>query len=100
MNCPCCNKKISQKVLNTPYLCGSRFFHNVHECSHCSAIFTSSAMYKGDSYEVVLPIWDTAEDVTNTSIRYFDLEVLGSQATLERRHGWFNETNRKIVQTG
>jgi hypothetical protein len=62
----------------------------------CGGIYTIHRIYLGDSYAIVLPDWHTGPETTPV---YYDLDVLGS-AGPERRHGWFEPTTRRIVQTG
>jgi hypothetical protein len=65
----------------------------------CGALYTTRAIYRGDSYQAVLPGWDGVGACATGEERYFDLEVLGSDG-LARRHGWYNPTTKRITQTG
>lgn len=53
-------------------------------------------MYLGESYEIVLPQWDSEKSPVEIP---YDLVVLGSNG-IERRHGWFNPATKRITQTG
>lgn len=88
MNCPACSATAS-----TPHE-----VDGVAVCSACGAIYTTRHIYKGDSYRIVLPQWETAAHDPETE-RYYDLSVLGSNGA-ERRHGWFNPATKRITQTG
>ena len=86
VSCPACNGKRSRQTETV----------GIRECVRCRAIF--GMCYKGESYGLVLPVFsDLPSSPLDT--RYYDLTVLGS-AGIERRHGWFDTRNRKIVQTG
>lgn len=85
--CPGCSSKRSKPHAEVS---------GVRVCAKCGALFTERAIYKGESFQLVLPQWDTAEAPEE---RYFDLEVLGSQG-LERRHGWYNPATQRITQVG
>ena len=70
----------------------------VRVCAACSCVFTERPIWRGDSFEIVLPAWDET-DPALVEERPFDLTVVGSDG-LERRHGWFNPATRRITQTG
>jgi hypothetical protein len=89
MQCPACSSTKSK-----PHTQGG-----VVTCAQCGALYTTRAIYKGDSLALVLAIWDEAGACAPGDERYFDLEVLGSQG-LARRHGWFNPVTRRITQVG
>ena len=95
MNCPCCDKKVTQKTLNAPVIRDNRTFHGVYECPKCLALFGST--YLGDSYSLVKPYFD--KDPNPAEQRYFDFETLGS-AGIGRRHGWFNPATGFLTQVG
>jgi hypothetical protein len=82
-------------------LCGSKKKHetivgSAYRCKKCGAVFGSC--YKGDSYSIVKPYF-AEEHVPVESLRYYDLEVVGSNG-VERRHGWFDPATKLIHQTG
>ena len=56
------------------------------------------SIYLGESYELVLPEFETGE-TAREDLRYYDLTCLGSKG-LTRRHGWYNRRTRRIVQVG
>ena len=68
----------------------------IKRCLKCDAIY--GQCYLGDSYSLVLPYWHEGPSRPEEE-RYFDFETLGSKG-VERRHGWFNTTTRRITQTG
>jgi len=90
--CPCCNKKVTIKTLNTSY----KGIAGVHECPKCGAVF--GTCYKGDSYKVVKP-WMATENVPFENCFYFDLTTLGSDG-IDRFHGWADKNTRLVVQVG
>lgn len=92
MKCKCCDRKISQKALNTHY----DGIMGIFECNHCGAI--QGQCYKGQSYQVVLPFFST-EAIDSADWKYFDIKCLGSDG-ISRRHGWFNPNDRKLIQAG
>jgi hypothetical protein len=89
-NCPCCGKKISQKVMNENYL----GIIGVHQ-HKCGAVF--GQCYLGDSYRIVLPYWEESGSFENAF--YYDLVVLSGNG-VDRRHGWADKTTKKILQVG
>ena len=93
--CPNCNKKLSQKALNTPYTVDNRFIHGVYQCPKCTAVF--GTCYKGESYSIVKPWMSDRTDMNNA--QYYDLTILGSDG-ITRRHGWFDPNTRLILQVG
>jgi hypothetical protein len=68
----------------------------IHRCNECDAIF--GTCYLGESYEHVLPEWETGE-VPEGAERYYDFMCLGSKG-LSRRHGWYYPETKRITQTG
>jgi ribosomal protein L37AE/L43A len=90
MSCPACNAKRS-----TPHATVS----GVVTCKRCGAVYTTRAIYRGDSYALVLPQWDAVGACADGAARYYDLELLGSDG-LTRSHGWYNPATRRITQTG
>jgi len=68
----------------------------IYECRKCGAIH--GTCYLGDSYSIVRPHL-TDEPVPADRMRYFDLLTLGSEG-LTRRHGWFDQQTRLVVQIG
>ena len=88
-NCPACSSTDSK-----PHTVAGTV-----TCAKCGALFTTRAIYKGDSYQVVLPSMDAIGACAPEDQRYFDLETLGSEGYV-RRHGWFNPVTRRITQVG
>lgn len=81
-------------------LCGYRRGHKtnvtqVYNCAKCGALH--GECYKGDSYGLVLPMFDTQPQVVEE--KYFDLLVIGSEG-VSRRHGWYNPQTKRITQVG
>lgn len=70
---------------------------DLDECRRCGGV-VSQSMYKGDSFEVVLPFFETGSYEPEEE-RYFDLTVVGSEG-VERRHGWYLPRTRRITQVG
>jgi hypothetical protein len=70
---------------------------DLDECRRCEAV-VSQTMYKGDSFEVVLPFFETGSYEPEEQ-RYFDLTVVGSEG-VERRHGWYLPRTRRMTQVG
>jgi hypothetical protein len=66
------------------------------ECPRCGCIF--GEMYLGDSYNYVLPYWET-QAIPAEKTRPYDFTCLGSQG-ITRRRGWFNPETKRITQTG
>ena len=87
MSCPGCSHPQS-----TPH----SKVDNVVTCAGCGGIYTLSPIYRGESYQIVLPSWDEGEAAEEV---YYDLTVLGSDG-IQRRHGWFNPATKQITQTG
>lgn len=90
--CPACSSKKSKKHPKHPF--------QVRVCSRCGAIFTppGSAIYLGESYEIVLPRFTTDPSADERAV-YFDLDTLGSEG-LGRRHGWFDPATGLLTQVG
>ena len=86
VECPCCggNRRKETKV------------RGVVECVKCGAVYGDC--YLGESYEFVLPYF-VNEEPPAESTRYFDFVTLGSKG-IDRRHGWFDPSTRRIVQVG
>ncbi len=82
--CPACNSIHERHIQG-----------GVYECEACHALFGNT--YLGDSYNYVLPYFDT--DPAPAVERYFDFTCLSSHGQ-SRRHGWFNPATRKITQVG
>ncbi len=96
MNCPCCEKRITVKMLNTPIYVGEQQIHGVYQCGHCQALLGQCS--RGMSYLLVKPSWAPAGASLEDAV-YFDLQVLGTDG-IKRRHGWFDPETRCIVQVG
>ena len=88
MKCPGCSGEQSKEGPTG----GTRF------CSHCGALFTTYAMYVGESYELVEPYFSKDPTADERAV-YFDLETLGSDG-LGRMHGFYDPTTRLITQVG
>ena len=87
MGCPLCDK--TTKQIQQPV-------GQVYQCSYCKSIYGSC--YLGDSYRYVKPVFSQST-TPQDEIRYYDLNTIGSKGE-ERRHGWFNPRDLKIVQVG
>lgn len=85
-SCPACSGKRAMETTTV----------GVKRCLKCGALF--GQCYKGESYGVVKPFWSELPENKN-ALRYFDFVTLGS-AGIERRHGWFDIRNNKLVQVG
>lgn len=90
MGCPACDGKLSKTHGEA---------QGVRVCARCEAVYTTRAIYLGESYQLVVPLFDAPGACEPGAERYFDFETLGSEG-LGRRHGWFNPVTRRIVQVG
>jgi len=93
MTCPGCNGK-GKQITHPDAPLGT-----VYECRKCHGLFGS--LYLGEFYQLVRLTWcrcqtDSAPDLTG---RYFDFETLGSHG-VDRRHGWFHEPCKGLLQVG
>lgn len=70
----------------------------VDTCTACGCVFTTRAIYLGDSGHYVLPFMTTTPPPIE-QCRPFDLTTLGS-AGLQRTHGWFDPATKLVVQVG
>jgi hypothetical protein len=98
MNCTCCCKKLTLKARSTYYKGrNDKPVVGVYECPKCGAVM--GQCYRGEAWYIVdLGRWAGNETPTD-SLRYFDLTVLGSNG-IERVHGWFDVTTRRVAQFG
>lgn len=65
------------------------------ECRRCRGLH--GTLYRGEATALVglgLPMLDESDNV-----RYFDLDVLGSDG-IRRLHGWYDPVRRRVVQYG
>ncbi len=98
--CPACGA--SQRFSRKPAP-GVARPEQVRECRKCAAIYTTHPIYLGDSYAIVGTTFASSEQEARAqeagTVRYFDLQTLGSNG-LGRRHGWFDLATRLITQVG
>ena len=74
----------------------------VYTCTGCGGLV--GRCYKGESFGMVLPYFVTDARASELKAaedhgRYFDLTVLGGNG-VERRHGWFDQATKGIIQVG
>lgn len=85
MNCPACSHKKQNKTE----------VNGVYRCDACGAIHGRCRL--GDSYTFVLPYMQA--DCHPENQCYYDLETIGSNG-IERHHGWFDVTTKRVYQVG
>lgn len=96
--CPACNASRRYSKAPDVSLVPGRLHDAIRECRKCSGLYTTRAIYLGDSYLVVQPFM-TSDPTADERQRYFDFETLGSEG-LGRRHGWFDPLTKAITQVG
>lgn len=80
-----------------PYRIGLEYVARVRECVNCGAIQTMKAITPEKSYRIVHNSWarESLDDQLERW-RYYDLTL----TTGRRRHGWFDDCTRDILQVG
>jgi hypothetical protein len=96
--CPACGASRRYSKAPDTTIVPERLHAFVRECRKCQGIYTTSSIYLGDSYLIVLPFF-SSDPESDSRQRYFDLDCLGSKG-MQRRHGWFDPTNKKLTQVG
>lgn len=88
--CPCCLSESWEPHPAAPL--------SVKVCQECGAIY-GGPILRSQAHELVILQWADREAPPEET-RYFDLQLVISDGSTRRVHGWMDTVTRKVVQIG